>query len=88
MPRPKSTIKNLEITVAKASHNCKNNTSHRIAMGEQRLSIKEGRSTKNYCSKCALEFLKSDIQKLNILITKLEKNQKANSALPGFISIS
>ena len=73
MPRPKSTIKNLEITTAKGSHNCKNNSKHRITKGEQRLSIKEGRSTKNYCFNCALQFLKSDIQKLNELIIEIEK---------------
>lgn len=71
MPRPKSLIKNIEITMAGASHNCKNNNSHRIKKGERRLTIKEGRSHKHYCIFCAQDFLKRDIEKLNSCLSDL-----------------
>lgn len=81
MPRPKSTIKNIQITKAGASHNCKNNNTHRIQKGEDRLTIKEGRSSKNYCTECAKDFLKKDIEKLNSLVEKLNTSSDQSKKL-------
>lgn len=71
MPRPKSAVKNIEITIAGASHNCKNNKRHRIEKGDSRLTIKEGRASKNYCLECAKYFIAKDIDKLMEVLSRL-----------------
>jgi len=71
MPRPKSTVKNIEITIAGASHNCKNNKRHRVEKGDSRLTIKEGRSSKNYCLECAKDFVTKDVNKLKEILNQI-----------------
>lgn len=73
MPRPKSILKKSALTIAKASHNCKNNSSHRIIMGDKRLTITEGRNKKHYCKECALLFLEKDKVNLERLICEVKE---------------
>lgn len=72
MSRPKSTLKNINLTIAKSAHNCKHNSSHRILKGDKRLTIKEDRSNKNYCLTCALASLKRDMEKIQDLVDEIE----------------
>lgn len=63
----KSLITRVEIDRAGKSHNCQANKSHRIAMGEIRLKVRNDRSWDHYCSVCALKIIGRDIQKLQEL---------------------
>ena len=73
MPRPKSILKKSEFTIAKASHNCKNNSKHRINMGDKRLTITEGRNRNHYCKECAILFLEKDMENLEKLINEVKE---------------
>lgn len=64
MPRPKSLIKNIQITEAKRAHSCKSNSNHRILKGDLRLTVKEGQNEKNYCLYCGKRFVDSAINEL------------------------
>lgn len=57
MPRPKSLLKNVQITTAARAHSCKANKSHLISKGDRRLTIKEGQSISNYCLECGRRFV-------------------------------
>lgn len=72
MARPKSTIKNISITEAGASHNCQHSKTHRISKGNVRLTIKDGRSREHFCKDCGLRFLENDIKSLSAILEKLE----------------
>lgn len=64
MGRPKSLIKNVYISKAKRAHSCKSNANHRIKSGEQRLTVKEGQSERNYCMECGKRFIDLAIEDL------------------------
>lgn len=73
MPRPKTLLKNASFTVARASHDCKSNSKHRINKGDLRLTIREDRSNKHYCQECALNFLEKDLESLHKLIEQAKE---------------
>jgi hypothetical protein len=74
MPRPKSLLVSMEITVAGAAHNCRFNKSHRLQKGDSRLTIyEEGSSPLNYCLNCARSFLERDIDRLNGLLSNVNR---------------
>ncbi len=64
MGRPKSLIKNVQVTVAGKAHSCKANKSHRISKGDRRLTIKEGQSTSHYCLECGRRFVQLSVEHL------------------------
>lgn len=64
MPRPKSLIKNIQITEAKRAHSCKSNSQHKIMKGDFRITVKEGQDERNYCMGCGKQFLESAINEL------------------------
>ena len=78
MARPKSLIKNIQITDAKRTHNCKSNSTHRINKGEFRFTVKEGQSERNYCLDCGKKFLESAIDELSFLHKRIEETTKLN----------
>jgi hypothetical protein len=65
MGRPKSLVKNIDITEAKRAHSCKSNKNHKIQKGGQRLTVKEGQSERNYCMECGKKFIDSALEELN-----------------------
>lgn len=60
----KSLIIQVRVDVAAKSHNCQANKRHRIAMGDVRLKVRNGRSWDHYCKECALQIIARDIDKL------------------------
>lgn len=73
MPRPRSLIISMEITVAGSSHNCRNNDGHRIPKGTKRLTIKSDGDRHHYCLSCAKGFLIKDTERLRALFNEIEK---------------
>jgi hypothetical protein len=72
MPRPRSLIVSMEITLAGSSHNCRNNDSHRIAKGVKRLTIKSDGDKHHYCLACAKGFLVKDAERLRAILAEIE----------------
>jgi hypothetical protein len=60
----KSLLCRVEVDTAKSSHTCRRNGSHRIAKGERRLKVRDGRSWKHYCLDCAKQIVARDTEKL------------------------
>ena len=79
MPRPRSLIVSMEITVAGSSHNCRNNDGHRIAKGVKRLTIKSDGDRHHYCLACAKGFLVKDAERLRALLDEVEQSALAPS---------
>lgn len=63
----KSLIVRVGIDTAGKSHNCQANSKHRIAMGDTRLKVRNGRSWDHYCCACAETIIARDIAKLTAL---------------------
>ena len=72
MPRGKSVLVSMDITVAGSSHNCQFNAAHRIRKGERRLTIKEDGSPLNYCLPCARAFLAKGLERLRELQAQVD----------------
>lgn len=82
MPRSKSVLVSMEVTVAGSSHNCRFNDGHRIHKGEWRLTIKEDGSSRHYCLSCARAFLAKGLERLRVLQTEVDEklSSRANPA--------
>ena len=65
MGRPKSLVKNIYISKAKRAHSCKSDAKHKIQKGDQRLTVKEGQSERNYCMECGKRFIDLAIDELS-----------------------
>lgn len=63
----KSLIVQVGVDTAGKSHNCQANRKHRIAMGDIRLKVRNGRSWDHYCRACAETIIARDIAKLTAL---------------------
>lgn len=63
----KSLVVQVGVDVAGKSHNCQANSKHRIAMGEVRLKVRNGRSWDHYCRACAETIIARDLEKLTAL---------------------
>ncbi|MDP3750758.1 MAG: hypothetical protein Q8Q98_02730 [Polaromonas sp.] len=63
----KSLVVQVGVDVAGKSHNCQANSKHRIAMGEVRLKVRNGRSWDHYCRACAETIIARDLEKLTVL---------------------
>ena len=70
MPRPKSSIVSMEITVAGRAHNCRQSDKHRIEKGMNRLTVKSDGDEHHYCLTCATAFLAKDLERLNALLAQ------------------
>lgn len=71
MPRAKSMLVSMEITLAGNSHDCRFDNRHRIKKGMYRLTIKEDRDRLNYCLKCAKEFIDKGLVSLRDFESKV-----------------
>ena len=67
MARPKSLVKNVQVTKARREHGCKSNKKHRIFKGDLRVTVKEGQSERNYCLECGRRFVETAIDELSKL---------------------
>lgn len=63
----KSLVIQVRVDVTGKSHNCQANSKHRIAMGEVRLKVRNGRSWDHYCRTCAETIIARDLEKLTTL---------------------
>ena len=72
MARPKSFLRNLSIDRAGRAHKCHHCT-HRLQKGEKRLKVKVDRKIEHFCIKCAIKFMRMDIEKLNSLIAQISE---------------
>jgi len=63
----KSLLVQVRVDVAGKSHNCQANSKHRIAMGDVRLKVRNGRSWDHYCRTCAETIIARDLEKLEAL---------------------
>jgi hypothetical protein len=71
MARSKSFLKSLFVDCAKKSHNCQNDSNHRIQMGDIRLGLRVGRSPEYFCKECAIKFLEKNVEDIKKLIEEL-----------------
>jgi len=71
MGRAKSFVRSIDVTVAKHAHNCRFNKAHRIESGDNRLTLKEDRSEKHYCSACGRAFLERDLARIREILDRL-----------------
>ena len=72
MAKPKSFLKSVSVEVAERAHWCKHNKKHKINKGDKRLTLKEGRKKERFCTICAMESIKRDIDKLLNILNELE----------------
>ncbi|TRZ53142.1 hypothetical protein D4S03_02260 [bacterium] len=70
MPRPKSLLVSMEITVAGKAHNCRFNKGHRIEKGVSRLTVNPDQ---HYCLPCARSFIAKDLQRLQSLLADVNR---------------
>ncbi len=73
MPRPKSVVVSMEITVAGRAHDCRYNKNHRLEKGVSRLTIKEDGDEHHYCLTCAKVFLQQGTTRLQSLSEEVER---------------
>ena len=73
MGRVKSFVKNISIDTAKRSHSCKHDKKHLIKSGDKRLKFKIDRADQYFCVECAKESIEKDIEKLNKILSELNK---------------
>lgn len=71
MPRARSLLLALAVDTAKRSHDCQHNDGHRIAMGDRRMGVRDGRSPEYYCVPCALKFLEVARNRIDVLAREL-----------------
>jgi hypothetical protein len=69
----KSLVCQVGVDTAGKSHNCQANSKHRIAMGDMRLKVRNGRSWDHYCTDCARAIIARDFAKLTALQESLPK---------------
>ena len=74
MARPKSFVSRLSVDRALRGHNCQHCAAHRVAMGDIRLKLREGRTTEHYCQKCGIAFVSRDIEILQDVLGRLRRN--------------
>lgn len=63
----KSLVCQVGMDTASKSHNCQANSKHRIAKGDMRLKVRNGRSWNHYCTDCARTIIARDLAKLTAL---------------------
>jgi hypothetical protein len=72
VPRIRSLVETVEITVAKKAHDCQGNSGHRIVRGDRRLAVKEGRGWEHYCIACGRRMLERDAAKIAGLLRAID----------------
>ncbi|HZP32833.1 MAG TPA: hypothetical protein VFB23_05645 [Candidatus Acidoferrales bacterium] len=73
MPRPKSVLASMEITIAGRAHDCRYNKNHRLEKGMSRLTIKDDGDEHHYCLSCARAFLLQGNERLRVLLSDVER---------------
>jgi len=68
----KSLVIRVEIDHALKAHNCQANARHRLARGDKRLKVRNGRSWDHYCVPCATGILVRDVAKLRTLLAQFD----------------
>jgi hypothetical protein len=63
----KSLVIQVGVDTAGKAHNCQANARHRIAKGDTRLKVRNGRGWDHYCRDCAVQIISRDIAKLTAL---------------------
>lgn len=63
----KSLVIGTGVDRAMRSHSCQANSRHRIAQGDIRLKVRNGRGWDHYCRSCAEAIIRQDIEKLTRL---------------------
>ena len=79
MPRPKSLIVSMAITVAGNSHNCRHNDGHRIPKGAKRLTVSSDGDKHHYCLSCAKTFLTKDVDRLRVVLAEVDADTSVTS---------
>jgi len=73
--RIKSLLIRAQIDEAQKAHNCQANAGHRLARGDKRLKVRNGRSWDHYCVSCAAIILERDISELQALQKLFQASQ-------------
>jgi hypothetical protein len=76
----KSLVIRVEIDHALKAHNCQANARHRLARGDKRLKVRNGRSWDHYCAGCAANILEGDLAKLRSLLLQFTAQTEEQSA--------
>ncbi len=71
MGRHRSLLVSMEVTVAGRAHDCRSNSSHRIAKGDRRLTITDDGDKHHYCLACASRFMERDAERLRDLLSSV-----------------
>jgi hypothetical protein len=71
MPRPKSLIVSMEVTMAGRAHSCRQSDKHRLEKGAHRLTVKSEGDEHHYCIACATSFLARDVARLQDLLAQM-----------------
>ncbi len=84
MPRFRSLLIRTEMDVAKRAHNCQGNTRHRIACGDKRLKVRNGRNWDHYCLECARAIMHRDMATLESHARELEPDTARGNPIKAF----
>jgi hypothetical protein len=79
----RSLVTHVEIDAALKSHDCQGNPKHRIARGDARLKVREGRSWDHYCVACARNIIQRDI----VTLQSVADGLRAGAALDATMRI-
>ena len=71
MPRPRSVVARMTITVAARAHGCRYNKGHRLAKGMRRLTVRADGADHHYCLPCAAMFLTRGVSRLQALLDEV-----------------
>jgi hypothetical protein len=72
MPK-KSVVLRMEIQTVQRFHKCQYNDRHELTKNKQRLAIWTDGDSQNYCLPCGKSFITAGIQRLQELLTELDK---------------
>lgn len=73
MPRPRSVVASMKITVVARAHACRHNKGHRLEKGMQRLTVRSDGADHHYCLTCATGFLTRGVVELQELLDEVLK---------------
>jgi hypothetical protein len=65
MPRVRSVLLSLSVTVAGRAHQCRFNETHRIVKGDRRLTIKADGEEHHYCLACGRKMIGLGLERLH-----------------------
>ena len=71
MPRPRSVVASMRITVTARAHGCRYNRGHRLVKGMPRLTVRSDGTDHHYCLPCATVFLTQGVARLQELLDEV-----------------